>query len=373
MVESRGINLFIDPFSHHYNQDALFDPQNAKLNRDDILGPYIYLREWLTQRGIAVHTADYFFRNKISDEKNLYVSLGIWEHYRELAKRNDVRLLAFFAVECPIVEPALYRELKQAQNYFKHIFTTSDSASLERFTNSPIRCETFRYPISYNDVDEAQWKQTQRKFLAMINTNRLPRLDWQELYTERLRAVEYFARFDEIDLYGTGWNEPSFKSGKARMPATVQRLYRQGLRYWDRLHPNPLLIAARRVYRGAVVSKAETLGRYTFAICFENSILKGWITEKIFDCMRAGTIPIYWGAPDILDCVPSNCFIDMRRFAKYAELRDHLKSFTAKEIQSYRENARDYMRSPQFRPFTKQAFAEIFARLIAEETGTSVA
>ncbi|MDE3091886.1 MAG: hypothetical protein KGJ80_21140, partial [Chloroflexota bacterium] len=145
------------------------------------------------------------------------------------------------------------------------------------------------------------------------------------------------------------------------------------LRYWDRLRPNPLLVAARRVYRGAVPSKAETLGRYNFAICFENSILKGWITEKIFDCMHAGTIPIYWGAPDILEYVPSNCFIDMRQFVNYAALRDHLKSFTANEIQGYRENARAYLRSPQFRPFTKQAFVEIFARLIEEETGTSIA
>jgi hypothetical protein len=372
MVDSRGINLFIDPFSRHFYHDALFDA-NSLLNRDGSLGPYIYLREWLTQRGIAVHTADYLFRNEIPDAKNLYVSLGIWEHYRGLAKRGNIELLAFFAVECPIVEPLLYRELKDAQHYFKHIFTTSDSASLERFTDGPIRCESFRYPIPYEDVDAATWKQTERKFLTMINTNRLPRLNWQELYTERLRAVEYFARFGEIDLYGTGWNEPSFKSGKALMPATIQRLYRQWLRYWDRLRPNPLLVAARRVYRGSIASKAETLGRYNFAICFENSILPGWITEKIFDCLHAGTIPIYWGAPDIQEFVPSNCFIDMRQFANYTELRDHLKSLTAKEIQGYRENARDYLRSPKFRPFTKQAFVEIFARLVAEETGASIA
>lgn len=372
MVGSRRVNLFIDPFSHHFNQDALFDA-NSKLNRDGSLGPYIYLREWLTERRIAVHTADYLFRNEMPDARNLYVSLGIWEHYRGLAKRGNIGLLAFFAVECPIVEPLLYRELKDAQHYFKHIFAASDCASLERFTDGPIRCEPFRYPIPYEDVDEAIWKQPGRKFLTMINTNRLPRLNWCELYTERLRAVEYFARFGEMDLYGTGWNEPSLKSGKTWMPATVQRFYRLGLRYWDRWRPNPLLVAARQVYRGSVASKAETLGRYKFAICFENAILPRWITEKIFDCFHAGTVPIYWGAPDIQEFVPSNCFIDMRQFADYADLRDHLKSLTAKEIQSYRANARDYLRSPQFRPFTKQAFVEIFARIVAEDTGLSIA
>lgn len=367
MLDARAIDLFIDPFSHHFNRDALFDA-NSPLNRDGSLGPYIYLRDELTRRGIRVHTADYLARNEATGSKKLYVSLGIWENYRALAKRGDVALLAFFAVECPVVEPALYRELKTAQKYFKHIFTTSDSASLERFTGVPIRCEAFRYPMWYEDVDAAVWRQTDRKFLTMINTNRLPRLHWQELYTARLRAVEYFARYGEIDLYGAGWNEPPYKSGKTRLPATVQRIHRQGLRYWARWHPNPLLVTARRVYRGAVQSKTETLGRYNFAICFENSILTGWITEKIFDCLRAGTIPIYWGAPDILAYVPAHCFIDMRQFANYAELRDHLKAMPAKEIQRYRDNARDYLRSPQFRPFTQHAFAEIFARLIAAAT-----
>jgi len=123
------------------------------------------------------------------------------------------------------------------------------------------------------------------------------------------------------------------------------------------------------VYRGKALSKAETLGQYTFALCFENMILNGWITEKLFDCFFAGTVPVYWGAPNIEDRVPAGCFIDMRKFAGYADLREYLKSLPEKEIQQFRENARDYLSSARYRPFTKEAFGEMFLRIVREDAG----
>ena len=96
-------------------------------------------------------------------------------------------------------------------------------------------------------------------------------------------------------------------------------------------------------------------------------VLRGWITEKIFDCLFTGTIPVYWGAPDIADHVPPECFIDMRRFGSYAELEAHLRSLSAQEICAYRQAARAFLASPQFRPFSKQAFAEHFVRMSEED------
>jgi len=160
--------------------------------------------------------------------------------------------------------------------------------------------------------------------------------------------------------------------GKTWVPATVRRLQREIVRRWQRVYPDPLLEAARRVYRGRANTKAEVLGQYTFALCFENMILTGWITEKIFDCFFAGTIPIYWGAPNITDHIPGECFIDMRRFSGYSELRDYLKSLDGGAIRSYRQHARDFLSSARFKPFSKDAFVEIFRRIILEDTGVAV-
>jgi len=39
--------------------------------------------------------------------------------------------------------------------------------------------------------------------------------------------------------------------------------------------------------------------KYKFSIAFENSSTPGYTTEKLIDAAYAGTVPIYWGDPDI--------------------------------------------------------------------------
>lgn len=52
--------------------------------------------------------------------------------------------------------------------------------------------------------------------------------------------------------------------------------------------------------------KMEYLKRFYFNICPENSNAMGYVTEKLFHCISAGCIPIYWGSynnpePDVLN------------------------------------------------------------------------
>jgi hypothetical protein len=98
-------------------------------------------------------------------------------------------------------------------------------------------------------------------------------------------------------------------------------------------------------------------------------MLKGWITEKIFDCFFAGTVPVYWGAPDILDWVPSECFIDMRRFKDFADLRAFLTTLEPAAEQRYRNAARDYVQSGRFTPFRLATFVDLVARTLSADTG----
>ena len=50
--------------------------------------------------------------------------------------------------------------------------------------------------------------------------------------------------------------------------------------------------------------------KYKFILCFENSYQNGYVTEKIFNCFFSGSIPIYKGAPNILDYFSESCFIN---------------------------------------------------------------
>jgi hypothetical protein len=58
-----------------------------------------------------------------------------------------------------------------------------------------------------------------------------------------------------------------------------------------------------------LVSKIHGLEKYRYSIAIENSCIPSYITEKFFDCIIAGCIPLYFGAPDIADYFPKGSYI----------------------------------------------------------------
>jgi len=365
------VAIWFDPPTHHLFGDRLFDRESNPFAGDDILAPYVAARERLQSHGWPVHTAD-GLPPQPDGRRHLVVSFGapdrlVQHSVRKIerwAQRPDVCLSAFFAMECPIVEPRMFAALPRLQGLFRRIMSWSDSAALLPFTHQPVPTEHFCWPQSFDAVHEQLWSTRDRGFLLMMNANKLPRLYVDELYTARLKAVEYFQRFGEVDLYGRSWDRMPMRVGKTRTPATLRRIGEALAEAKQRIAPDPAYVAAKAAWRGSAKSKSQTVARYRFALCFEYSLLNGWITEKLFDCFFAGTVPVYWGAPDVLDWVPAECFIDMRQFADFAELRAFLKSLSPGDERRYRDAARAYLESPRFDPFRRRAFADIIAGLI---------
>ncbi len=71
-------------------------------------------------------------------------------------------------------------------------------------------------------------------------------------------------------------------------------------------------------------AKRATAARYPFCIAFENSIGPDYVTEKIFDALAAGSIPIYLGAPNVADFVPPGSYIDAAEYGGARELGTYL-------------------------------------------------
>ncbi len=62
----------------------------------------------------------------------------------------------------------------------------------------------------------------------------------------------------------------------------------------------------------------KVLSKYKFCMCFESMYHEiwsyDWITERIFNCFKVKTLPIYWGCYNIEKKIPEETYIDLRKF-----------------------------------------------------------
>jgi hypothetical protein len=201
-------------------------------------------------------------------------------------------------------------------------------------------------PVRYRKINYAQrfraapYVERPRKHVCMIACNKRSG-HHTELYTERLRAIRWFEACQptRFDLYGIGWDDGS-----------------------------PVCFS----YRGPVARKRDVLSAYDFAICYENNRgFPGYITEKIFDCLFAGTVPIYLGAPNIAEHIPSGCYIDAREFEgfdgiDYARLWAFLARMPAKEYRGYLDAAAEFLIAEACGEFSISAFVETMISTLEE-------
>lgn len=76
---------------------------------------------------------------------------------------------------------------------------------------------------------------------------------------------------------------------------------------------------------GPVKDKLAFQKKYRFSIAFENCVHVGYTTEKIMEAFAAGTIPIYYGNPDIAQEFNAGSFINCHDFRDFNEVVEWVK------------------------------------------------
>lgn len=123
---------------------------------------------------------------------------------------------------------------------------------------------------------------------VMINRNLISFVKG-EMYSLRRLVAQ---RSTEIDVWGMGW--------QISLPTKVKRLFDElliPLRNGSPVNPSSMQgwFQSPRSYKGQSVDKLSTLSTYKYSLVIENSL--DYMSEKLFDCLFAGTLPIYVG-PD---------------------------------------------------------------------------
>lgn len=97
-------------------------------------------------------------------------------------------------------------------------------------------------------------------------------------------------------------------------------------------------------------SKMELIERYKFTLAFENAIGRDYVTEKFFDPLVRGSVPVYLGAPNIEDFAPGeHCFINVRDFPDPRALAEYLQYLSNNETEY--SKLLEWKEKPLRRPF----------------------
>ena len=103
-------------------------------------------------------------------------------------------------------------------------------------------------------------------------------------------------------------------------------------RFFRALHRRRALVSAGRHFNTTgkpLADKMAFLRGFRFNVAFENTSSAGYVTEKLVEPLLAGTIPIYWGAPDVSRDFNPGCMIDVSRFASTGDAIDHILAVDA--------------------------------------------
>jgi len=102
-------------------------------------------------------------------------------------------------------------------------------------------------------------------------------------------------------------------------------------------------------------TKIETIACYPFYFAFENSNAVDYVSEKVFDGLVAGTVPVYLGAPNIDDYLPGDrCIIKVSDFSNAKDLARYLISLTKNQTEY--ENYLAWKQKP-----LRQSFLDLLA------------
>lgn len=334
--------IYGNVYCESFTENELFDYAGPR-NTDGLFTPHFELRKRLLQLGIEINTPDV----------NAGRPIGFELHFdgRPLPKSDIRRYL--IAVESPY-HNKLNVDIDYLRNFFR-VFSWNDiiqglPGSVGIFIPNNIVAREFR-GFAGRDI-----------FSCLISSNKVaPWVGDDDLYVERVRVIRWYESNAPamFGLYGWGWGKPSHVfTRREKIFRRIERLRTQ--LFGHRPFPG---------WKGTVEFKSDVLSRAKFYYCYENvKNLPGYITEKIFDCFLSGCVPIYWGANNVQEYIPSNCFIDRRLFGSTAEVHDYLLGITPEQYRQFQINISNFLRSEKAYLFSVDNYVAKIANSIALDT-----
>jgi len=180
-----------------------------------------------------------------------------------------------------------------------------------------------------------------------------------ELYSYRRMIARAFERYgsSSLDIYGTGWS---------RERISWCHLYNLSLyKCWKSCHvvnsSNP------------IIEKRQILGRYRFVLAFENfEGSKGYVSEKFFDSLLGGSVPVYRGDTKFVNSLDPACFVNATNFRHPRDLISFLQGMKEGDWLHMRNAGLRLLASSLFSRHNCQNFSDAANGVLSKVLPTSV-
>lgn len=311
------------------------------------LGYYELLREAFAHQGVEINTPD------LNTDQTVAFDLLIEGQALVEPMRRPRYLIA--------LENPNHNERNANRNYCQH-FTkvfTWNSALFDLPNVIPVLPP---HQIAHTDFLPYEDRDI---FCCMINANKnFKRKLPSDLYRERVSVIRWYEKnaFQLLELYGRGWNRPppayELKGKIARsIPSLKFKLF--GTKFFPS-------------YRGEIADKGDILRRCKFSYCYENNRgIPNYITEKIIDSFVHGCVPIYWGADNVLEYIPEDCFIDRRKFSDTRAVHQFLLGISPAQYSEYQASIAKFLKSEMAKQFSFEHFVETVVDEICKDIGVA--
>jgi alpha(1,3/1,4) fucosyltransferase len=324
-------------FANFYQQDRLQNSPFELIDQHHTYNPTFtsrLLRSEFLKKGVEINTPDL--------NQGRMIEFDLFFDGQEMPLTNKASYL--IASENPLINPLnanpdYFKRFKKVFTWNKNFFTLSNVIPI--YVPNKIEMQEF-----------ANFK-SRPIFACLINANKLfknpPATD---LYQERVNVIRWYEKHyrDLFSLHGLGWNKPS--PAFTTLGKVKRRFSRLGCQLFN-IKPFPS-------YKGEIENKNDVYKLSKFAYCYENARdLPNYITEKIFDCFMSGCVPVYWGSNTINEHIPSECYIDRRKFSSTADVHQYLESITECQYELYQKNIYEFLVSPECSKFKTETFVSI--------------
>lgn len=317
------IKIAFIPWDSSIHDDNIYCPED-----DWYVDSHILLSRYLKTKGAEIHTIDMY---KDINEVDCFLFSKL--DYKWMVKVAGIKAMdraVYWSAEPPVVVEVNCKEgYDKILKYFGNVMTWNP----DLVDNKRIFIRNIPYMFAKHFGDNSKEAFDNRKLMTNISGDKTSSHP-KEMYSEREKVITWFENnaIEEFDLYGFGWNADK--------------------------HPS---------YKGTVGSKFDTYHKYKFALCLENmKEVRGYITEKICDCLTAGIVPVYYGASDTSEYVPKDCYIDYSQFNSVEDMYHYLRNMSYDTYMEYIRNIEKYVDNPAYTPFDEEFLGDCILKVIQD-------